>query len=160
MGQCIYIREENNPIVSGADTAVLYNIGDLVAYDSGNSVPGASWVWDTNKSTTQTNFATAFLGHCFQYKAAGTAQVYGNSLPNVIGVSSTGTYEADVQSATTFVLGDFVGLAKNPSSNALLSQVVEKVADAAHAVGVVVEEGVDLTRVKFRILSSVTPLSR
>lgn len=160
MGYCIYTREESNPIVSGADEALLYNIGDLVAYDSGLAVPGADWTWDTNLATTQTNFAAAFLGHCFQFKAAGSAQVYGNSTSGTIGVSSTGTFEADVDEETTFSLGEFVGLAKNTSSNNLVSQVVAKVDTLAKAIAVVVEEGVDLTRVKFRILSSIVPMSR
>lgn len=160
MGQALYIREESNPVLAPAGTATAFNIGDFVSFDGTNAVPGASWTWDTSKAVTQAAFVAGFLGHCYQFKAAGSAQVYGNSDANAIGVSTSGTYQADVQSATTFELGDYVGLAKNPDSNALLSQVVEKVDDADHAIGVCVEAGANLSQVKFRILSKKLPLSR
>ena len=158
---CLYIREDNQPITVPCITADLYEIGDICALNaSGEAVTGANFTWDTDLATTQTNFATAFLGHCYQYKAAATNQVYGNSLAGVIGVSTAGTYSAPLQSATTLAVGDFVGLAKNPSSNALLSQVVVKVASMAEAIGVVVEAGTSLTTALFRILPSTVPFAR
>jgi hypothetical protein len=161
MGQCLYIRESNNPITVPAVTADLYEIGDICALSAaGNAVTGAAFTWNTDLATTQTDFATAFLGHCYQYKAALSDQVYGNSLAGVIGVSSSGTYEADVQTATTLKVGEFVGLAKDPAGNLLLSQTVVKVATMALAIGVVVEAGVSLTRVKFRLLPSKVPFAR
>lgn len=158
---CLYIREDNQPITVPCVTADLYEIGDICALNaSGEAVTGANFTWNTDLATTQTDFATAFLGHCYQYKAAATNQVYGNSLAGVIGVSTAGTYSAPLQSATTLKVGDFVGLAKNPSSNALLSQVVVKVASMAEAIGVVVEAGTNLTTALFRILPSAVPFAR
>lgn len=158
---CLYIREDNMPITVPCVTADLYEIGDIVALTAaGEAKTGANFTWDTDLATTQTDFATAFLGHCYQYKSAATNQVYGNSLAGVIGVSTAGTYSAPLQSATTLKIGDFVGLAKNPSSNALLSQVVVKVASMALAIGVVVEAGTSLTTAMFRLLPSTVPFAR
>lgn len=152
-----YIREDSNPVFAPVATATLVNIGDFCALVAGEVVPGASFTWAGNKAQTQYNFTAALLGHSYQYKAANSATVYGNSTSNIIGVSTSGIYEADVQSATTFAVGDFVGLAKNPSSNALLSQTVEKVGALSSALGVCVEAGASLERVKFRLIPVAVP---
>lgn len=159
--QCIYIRENNNPITVPCLTADEYQIGDICALSAaGEAESGANFPWNTDLATTQTDFATAFLGHCYQYKAALTDQVYGNSLAGVIGISSSGTYSAPLQTATTLKVGDFVGLAKDPAGNLLLSQVVVKVATMALAIGVVVEAGTSLTTATFRLLPSKVPFAR
>lgn len=159
--QCLYIREETNPVTVGFDPALEYNIGDIVAFDAaGLVVSGADFTWDTDLATTQTNFAAALAGHTPQYKKAGDTQVYGNGQAEAIVVSTSGTYLAPLQSATTFKPGEFVGLAKNPSSNHLLSQVFVKVADINKAVGVVVEPAVSATQVYFRLLPAVLPFAR
>lgn len=159
--QCIYIREESNPISAPFDPALEYNIGDLAAFDgAGLVVSGADFTWDTDLVTTQTDFATAFAGHIPQYKKAGDVQVYGNGNVESILLSTSGTYNAPLQTATTLKIGDFVGLAKNPSSNNLLSQIVVKVATMAAAVGVVVEPGTSLTTATFRLLPTVVPFAR
>jgi hypothetical protein len=152
-----YIRENVNSVFVPIATATLAEIGDFCALVSGECVPAASFSWAGSKSATQYNWVAQFLGHGFQYKPANTATVYGNSSSNIIGVSTSGVYEADVQSATTFAVGEFVGMAKNPSSNALLSQVVEKVASLPLAIGVVTTAGTSLERVQFRILPTVVP---
>lgn len=155
-----YIREAANPVFAPIATATELDIGDFCALVAGEVVPGASFTWDTNKATTQTSFATAFLGHSYQYKAANSATVYGNSSSNIAGVSTSGIYEADLQSATTLAVGDFIGLAKNASANELLSQTVEKVDAVAKAIGVVVTAGTSLERAQFRLLPSVVPFAR
>lgn len=159
--KCFYIREESSPITVPCVTADLYEIGDICALNaSGEAVPGAAFTWNTDLATTQTDFATAFLGHCYQYKAALSNQVYGNSLAGVIGISSSGTYSAPLQSPTTLKVGDFVGLAKDPAGNYLMSQTVVKVASMALAIGVVVEAGVSLDTAVFRLLPSTVPFAR
>lgn len=152
-----YIREDVNAVYVPVATATLAEIGDFCALVGGECVPAADFSWAGSKAATQYNFVAQFLGHCFQYKAANSATVYGNSTSNIIGVSSSGVYEADVQAATTFAVGDFVGMAKNASANELLSQVVEKVGDIEHAIGVCVTAGASLERVQFRILPVVVP---
>lgn len=157
MSQAVYISEDNNPIMAPCQTVTPLNIGDFVAVSGGNAVPAEEWAWAGSKANTQETFAAKFLGHCFQFKAPDVAQVYGNSLPNTVGVSTAGVYQAPLQAATTLKVGEFIGLAKNPYANALLSQVVEKVDDMAHAIGVVVQGGTNLTQATFRILSAVIP---
>lgn len=152
-----YIREDSNPVFAPVATATLVNIGDFCALVAGEVVPGASFTWAGNKAQTQYNFTAALLGHSYQYKAANSATVYGNSTSNIIGVSTSGIYEADLQSATTLKVGDFVGLAKNPSANELLSQTVEKVGALSSALGVVVTAGTLLTRCQFRLIPVAVP---
>jgi hypothetical protein len=152
-----YIREDVNAVFAPVATATLVDIGDFCALVAGEVVPGANFSWAGSKAQTQYNFVASLLGHSFQYKQANVANVYGNSTSNIIGASTSGVYEADVQSATTFAVGDFVGLAKNPSANELLSQVVEKVAALSSGIGVVVTAGVNLTRVQFRMIPTKVP---
>lgn len=158
--QAIYIREEANQIASPCLLANEYNIGDFVAQVTGNAVSAADFTWNTNLATTQTDFSAVFIGHCYQYKAANSNQVYGNSTVLDLGVSTSGVYQAPLQSATTIAVGDWIGLAKNPSANELLSQVVVKVDAEAKAIGKAVEAGTDLENVKFRIFSRVLPLAK
>ena len=158
MGQCLYIRESANQTIIPVRTADGVNIGDIVAYDSGYAISAADFVWNTDLATTQTDFVSNLLGHSYQYKAALSDQVYGANQPNTLGVSTSGVYEADCAS-TTFNVGDYVGMAK-ASGNALLPQTVASVPSLARAIGVVVEAGANLTRVKFRLLSKVLPLAR
>lgn len=160
MGQCLYIREEANQCIVPVLTATAVNIGDIVGDDgSGNALPASSAsFWNTDLATSQTGFATALVGHSYQYKAALSNQVYGANQANTLGVSSSGVYEADC-AATTFKVGDYVGMAKDTGNN-LLAQTVASVPTLARAVGVVVEAGANLTRVKFRLLSTKLPLAR
>jgi hypothetical protein len=155
-----YIREANNAVFAPIASASLLENGDFCALVGGEVVPAADFTWDTNEATTQTNFATAFLGHTFQYKPANVSTVYGNSSANIAGVSTSGIYEADLDAATTLVVGDFLGMSKNTSANELLSQVVEKVPTVARAIGVCVTAGTSLTRAQFRLLPSVVPFAR
>lgn len=155
-----YIREANWPVFAPVATATLVNIGDFCSLVSGEVLPAADFTWTSNLATTQTNFATAFLGHSFQYKAANSASVYGNTSDNIQGVSTAGVYEADLDTATTLEVGNWVGMAKNPSSNALLSQTVSKVDAVTKAIGVVTTAGTLLERCQFRLLPSVVPFAR
>lgn len=154
-----YIREAVNPTVVPVATASEVNIGDFCALVSGECVPAVDFTWTSNLATTQTNFAAAFLGHSPQYKKAAQAYVYGNGTDNVITMSTSGVYEADLDTGTTLEVGDFVGMAKDTGNN-LLSQTVAKVDAVAKAIGVVVEAGASLTRCRFRLLPTVVPFAR
>lgn len=154
-----YIREANNPTVVPVATATLVNIGDFCAEVGGEVTPAADFTWNTSLAQTQTDFAAAFLGHSPQYKKADQSYVYGNGTDNVITMSTSGVYEADLNTATTLAVGDWVGMAKD-TGNALLSQTVAKVDAQAKAIGTVVEAGVDLTRCRFRLLPTVVPFAR
>ena len=138
-------------------TATGVEIGDMCAIVAGEAVPAEDFTWAGSKGATQYNFVAALGGHSFQYKEANVASVYGNTSSNILGLSTSGVFKADVQSATTFAVGDYVGLAKSTTSNILLNQTVEKVASLPLAIGVVVEAGVDLEQVLFRLLPTVVP---
>lgn len=158
MGQCLFIREEANQTIVPVRTVDGVNIGDMTAYDSGYAISAADFAWNTDLATTQTDFVSNLLGHSYQYKKAGETSVYGANQANTLGISTSGVFEADC-AATTFNVGDYVGMAK-ASGNALLPQTVASVPSLARAIGVVVEAGTNLTRVKFRLLSKVLPLAR
>jgi hypothetical protein len=154
-----YLREDTNPVFAPVATASAVAIGDFCALVGGEVVPANDFTWAGSKAATQYNFVAALLGHCFQLKDASTDQVYGNSTANIIGVSTTGTYAIDLQSATTLVVGDYIGLAKNASANELLPQVGEKVAALSSAIGVCVKAGTLLERCEVRLLPTVVPLA-
>lgn len=153
-----YIRGETNPLVAPVLTAQAVAVADLVGLASGNVVRAEDEAWDTNLATTQTNFATKFLGVSGQKKVAATARVYGNSEDNKIRIDPQGVYEFDC-AAATFAVGDFVGPAKQ-TGNALESQKVVAVAGEALAIGRVAEAGTGVTTVKVQILSKLLPGAR
>lgn len=153
-----YLREDTNPVFAPIATGTAVAIGDFCALVNGEVVPANDFAWAGSKAATQYNFVAALLGHCFEFKASGEAQVYGNSSANIVGVSTTGVYAIDLQSPTTLAVGDYVGLAKNASANELLPQVGEKVAALSSAIGVVVKAGTLLERCEVRLLPTVVPL--
>lgn len=120
---------DTKPVLSKAvPTATVVQIGDLVGQAAnGDPYSAADEAWDTNLSTTQTNFAAAFLG------ASGQRSRDGDTDP--IRVNTSGVHEFACAS-DVFQIGQFVGAAK-ASGNALLSQTVVKVDTAAEAIGVV-----------------------
>lgn len=123
--------------------------GDFVAYVSDKAVPAVAWTWDTDLATTQAAFVVAFLGVSETHSRAATT----DTRDLRIMVNTDGTYEADCASAN-FTVGQFVGMAK-ASGNTLLSSKVVGVATRLLAVGVVVEAGTALTRVKFRLINTI-----
>lgn len=125
------------------------NSGDFVASVSDKVVPAAAFAWTTDLATTQTAFAVAFLGASESRSRAAST----DSRDLRVAVNMDGTYEADCASAT-FTVGQFVGPAK-AAGNALLSSTVIGVATRALAIGVVVEAGTALTKVKFRLINTL-----
>lgn len=153
-----YLREDSNPVFAPVATATGVEIGDFCALVAGEVVPANAFAWAGSKAATQYNFVAALLGHSFEYKKADDPQVYGNGSANIIGVSTTGVYAIDLQTPTTLAVGEYVGLAKNPSANQLLPQVGEKVAALSSAIGVCVKAGTLLTRCEVRLLPTKVPL--
>jgi hypothetical protein len=125
-------------------------IGDAVAYVSSKAVPASAFTWTTDLATTQTAFAVAFLGISESRSRAGVS----DTRDLRIAVNMDGTYEADCTSAS-YTVGQFVGLAKDTGNN-LLSAKVEGVASKARAIGVVVEAGTTVTKVKIRLLNTLS----
>lgn len=157
---CIYIAEENSPIVTPFNQNNAYNIGDLCALISGKVVAAVDFTY----SGGPTSFGNAFLGHCFQYKASGGTQVYGNCSSGVLCVSTTGVYQAPLDAATTVQVGDWVSISflsgGSLTSGTLQSQKVKVVSGGPAAIGRIVEQGTSATSVKFRLLSTVMPAAK
>jgi len=121
--------------------------------------PASAFQWTTDIATTQTNFVASFLGVSGQQRTANANRIFGNSTDYAIRVNTTGVYEFDYDNAAPVSPGTFVGPAK-ASGNALQNQLLTKVPTAVRAIGVVVENPVTPTRIKVRLLSTVTPYSK
>ena len=78
-----YLYGENNPASAPVATASAIEVGDILGYTSGNVYPAKDETWDTNLATTQTAFATKFLGLSGQKKLASEVRVHGNSTDNI-----------------------------------------------------------------------------
>ncbi len=151
-----WIYGDTKPLEAPFTSSQVFFVGDLVARATDGTIYRAedeSWV--SNEATTRDNFVSKFIGVVEQKKRAADVQPYGNSAA-VARVSTDGTFEADLDTATTLIIGDWVGPNK-ASGNALVSQVVKKVTAGDQAIGFVVEAGTSLTRCKFRLMSKLTP---
>lgn len=152
-----YSFNATNPVVAPVATAKAIAVGDLVALSSGSAISASDFTWDTNLATTQTAFASAFLGVSGQAKIANTALVYGNSVANQIRVDCSGIFQGDY-TGSALLVGDFVG--PTAVSSVLQPQSLVKVASAALAIGRVVEALAGTGTVKFQLLSSQNPVAR
>lgn len=119
-------------LTSGKPTTTI-EPGALVAFVSDKAVPAEAFTWTTDLATTQTNFATAFLGVSEGRSRAGTTDLGDLRLP----VNMDGIYEFDVAVAAQFNVGDYIGAAQVGATNFIQSKVVE-VASAARAIARVV----------------------
>lgn len=150
-----YLYGETNPIDAPILTAQAVTIGDLVGLSSGNVVRASDTTWNTSLAQTQADFRTLYLGVAGQTKAAGTAQIFGNSIANRVRVDSDGVYIFATASAS-YNVGDLVGPAKD-TGNALLNDTVASVAALDKTIGYVVEKTTSATTVKVRLLSLKAP---
>jgi hypothetical protein len=121
--------------------------GDFVANVSDKAVPASAFTWTTDLATTQTNFAASFLG-ASESRSLPEADIRGMR----VAVNMDGTYEVDCTSAN-YTVGQYVGLAKDTGNN-LLSSKVEACTTKVRAIGVVLEAGTSLTRVKIRLINT------
>lgn len=153
-----YLRGDTSPVDATVATAKAVDTGDLVGMSAGTLVRAEDETWNTDLATTQTAFATKFLGASGQTKTATQARVFGNSEDNAIRVDTGGVVEYDCASAT-FELGDLVGPAKD-TGNALLSDKVVTVGSEALAIGRVAKRGTSITRVQVKLLSKLMPAAR
>lgn len=125
------------------------NPGDPCAFVSDKVIPAANFTWTTDLATTQTNFATAFLGISEGRSRAGTDDIRDLRLP----VNMDGVYEMDC-TAAAYNVGDYVGCAK-AAGNALTS-IVEEVPTSARAIGRVVEAAASgSTRIKVALINTI-----
>ncbi len=117
---------ETAPVVAAVDTESTIEIGDLIWLDGGLAKPAHSFPPAGTAAATRRSFAAAFLGVAMQQSRRGESQA--------IRVATRGVFEFDV-AATTCSLGQWVGLAIDQTSGSPLSQQVEKVTEAAEAIG-------------------------
>jgi hypothetical protein len=134
-----FARGDVNAVQAPFATGTTFQLGEVLALVSNLVVPASAFTWTTDLATTRTNFVAAMIGVSLQQHITSTNNtVYGNGIPNVVSVGTTGEYWMAI-SGTAPVWGDLVGLSKNPSSNALLPNTVEKETAAARAIGTVIE---------------------
>ena len=139
MGIPNFCRGDVNAIPAPFTTGSVFALGEVCALVSNKAIPASAFTWDTDLATTRTNFVAALLGVSLQQHLSTTSgSVYGNGTDNRIMLGTTGEYWFAV-SGTAAAFGDWVCLAKNPSSNALLPATVEKVTTEATAIGRCVE---------------------
>jgi len=119
--------------ITGAVPTNTIQPGDAIAFVSDKAIPAANFTWTTDLATTQTTFATAFLGISEGRSVAASTDIRELRLP----VNMDGVYEFDVAVAAAFNVGDYVGVAQVGATNFVQSKVVE-VTTAARAIARVV----------------------
>ena len=140
-----FIRHDDGIMFCRVDSATVIEIGDAVWLDTNDVKPASDFTWDTNLSTTQTNFQPTFVGIARSASPAGST--------DLVRVQCEGHFKMASPSAT-YEEGELIGLDENSSS--LHNQTVEAVASAALAIGTVVKAvGSASTEVEIRIHSEV-----
>jgi hypothetical protein len=140
-----YYTEATQPVDMTIDTATAATKGGLVGLTGGKAVPLSTYA-------TKALGAAAFCGVFGQTKAAGDAQIRGNSAANKIRVDTGGVWSIPCADACT--AGEYVGPKLNGGSTACLDGEVQKTATANEQIAVVVaDKGASETHVLVRILS-------
>jgi hypothetical protein len=139
---------DTNPIDGEAvDSAQTISIGDCLYLSTDDVRPADQIGYAGGLATTQELFVDSFLGVAMQRSRDGDT--------SAVRIATTGVFEFDC-AAATFELGDLVGMDDNSTPDALESQKVIAVTDAARAVGVVVKRySSNTTSVLVRITSSL-----
>lgn len=130
----------------------------LVGVASDTLTLPADQTWTTDEATTRAAFIATLVGVADQIKLANVARINGNSEDNIIRVvTGPDVYDIPVESAT-FVVGDYVGPAKD-TGNALINTMFKKVTPVTEAAFRVVRSsaGVAVTTVRARLLSTLVP---
>lgn len=137
---------DTNPVLVPAGGAAI-EIGDLVYQTSGALQPAALLADLGTKAANQEALHDAFVGVAMQ------ASPDGETAP--IRVATSGVFEFEC-GATTFVVGDLLGVDENGTGDELLSQTLVKVATCNLAVGRCVRAAASaVTRVLVEIDSTV-----
>ena len=137
---------DTNPVLAAVDAETVIEIGDLVYQEFDDARPASMQADKGSKTANQECFCSQFLGVAMQRSRSGEA--------TPIRVATTGVFEFDCP-ATTFELGDPVGVDENTVGDALLNQQVTKVAAVKHAIGRDAKRQTDTTTVLIDIRSTV-----
>lgn len=143
-----YRYGDTNPVEAAVDSAVVIEIGDLVALVSGKAVPADDFADSGTLAENQEAFHDLFLGVAQQRSRAGDT--------DPIRVATSGTFEFDIASAT-LGLGALVGPAGTGEANAVgvANQTVISVATPNLAVGRVQDAIASATKVKVNVESVI-----
>lgn len=109
-------------------SATVIRVGDMLFLDSGTAKPANSFTWTTNLATTRANFAAVFLGIAVQASANGETDDI------QVDVGPQGSYICGC-SLAVFEIGDMITPAQDGSNSLLSSNVIEKTATKAAAIG-------------------------
>lgn len=137
---------DTNPVYAKPNPSVVVEVGDLLYLVSGQVQPASSLGDLGTKAANQEAFHDSFVGVAMQ----GSPQ---DGQDNVR-VATSGVFEFAC-SATTFVLGDLLGVDENAAGDELTSQAVAKVAACNLAVGRCVKAATSATKVLLSIESTV-----
>jgi hypothetical protein len=137
---------DTNPVVAAVDAATVIEIGDLVFQSVDDARPAAVQADQGSEAANQELFADYFLGVAMQKSRSG------DSSP--IRVATTGVFEFDCP-ASSFELGELVGVDENAAGSALCNQQVAKVAASRYAIGRAAKRAAAATSVLVDIRSTV-----
>ncbi|MGE3804158.1 MAG: hypothetical protein AB7K24_05750 [Gemmataceae bacterium] len=154
-----YRHGDTFPVSPSFKSGTPIELGDLVYLDVADASkvkPAGSFAWDTDLATTQRQFARVCAGVAAQRYDGDNDDACGIQ-DGKLRIDSEGIFEFDCAEAS-FKVGDLVGPAKQ-SGNALEPQKIVAVASADLAIGRVVEEGASVTRIKVRILPTLSRVS-
>lgn len=135
-------------VPSPASTAIA--VGDLLWNNAGVVAKASAQTDQLTAAANQRLFGRLFLG------VAAEAKIAGDTSTRNIAVRADAVAAYDCAS-TTWAVGDLVGAVEASSGTALEDQVVAKVTDPEAAIGICVEAGTSLTRVKVHLVSRYAP---
>jgi hypothetical protein len=135
MANVMRLRKGNErPVKAPINQGVAIQVGDLVYEDTdGSAKPAGSFTWNTSIGQTQIDFKAVFWG-VSRGQRLGTETLAGTVL-----LDCRGEFEFPCAAlGSQLEAGTYVGPAKQ-SGNLLEPQILVSVADAAHAIGRLVE---------------------
>jgi len=137
--------------VYASDTQI--NLGDLVCTVAGEPVPASEIPWNTDLTTTQAAMVALFLGVALDKQLV----LNNKSEPELLLVGTQGDYHFACDALPAGIdIGTMVGAAENEAGDGLEADKVAEVADADHAIGVVVEDAPEgATQLLVRVRSAL-----
>lgn len=131
-------------------TLTAIAVGDLLYNNAGVAARASAQADQLTAAANQKLFARLFLG------VAADAKLAAESSTRDIAVRADVVAYFDC-AATTWAVGDLVGAVENSGGDGLENQKVAKVADPAAAIGVCLQAGTSVTKVKCHLFSRYAP---
>jgi hypothetical protein len=137
-----------NPIMIPVDSAQVIEIGDFVWLNTDDARAASQLTDQGSESANQREFKRLFAGVAMQQSRSGDT--------DAIRVATSGVFEFTAVSASTYEIGDLIGVDENDAGNALEDQRVVEVTDDDLAIGRVAQrESSTVTAVLVAIHSTV-----